>query len=224
MYPIRNTAIRLALIFGFIVVATQFFVKIKDVNTKLFKWLVSFLVFIFILGVLNSTKLNDISDFSTTYISKLTSYHDIKYVWGGENKRGIDCSGLMRMALVDTLITHGLLDRNLYLIWKAFNLWYYDLSAKAIMHGYDGKTFKVFDSLSIKDIDHSKLSIGDMAATDNGVHVLAYIGDKKWIQADPTRGKVTIDHSSSKAPWLDTKVCIVRWKLISDKISKLKDK
>jgi len=34
------------------------------------------------------------------YCDSLRSYRDTRYVWGGENQLGIDCSGLVRRGLV----------------------------------------------------------------------------------------------------------------------------
>lgn len=36
-----------------------------------------------------------------TYVDELRRYEGSRYVWGGENRRGIDCSGLVRRALIN---------------------------------------------------------------------------------------------------------------------------
>lgn len=214
LYPIRNTMIRILLIGGFLLILLQLFYKLYTISVRGFQLAMvgSCLTLCLALSI-SSTKI-DREQLSKTYVSNLNEYKDIQYVWGGESKRGVDCSGLMRMALVDALVSSGLQQRNLYLLCLAAEYWLNDLSAKAILNEYDKKTSALFSAKSINDVDHSKLKIGDMAVTTNGVHVLAYIGSQLWIQADPTRHKVTLDHKDNKAPWLGTKVTLVRWTIL----------
>jgi hypothetical protein len=52
-------------------------------------------------------------------------------------------------------------------------------------------------SKSINALDHEKIMPGDLAVTQNGVHVLAYLGERSWIEADPACKKVIIENVPS---------------------------
>ena len=54
-----------------------------------------------------------------------------------------------------------------------------------------------------------------MAVTSNGVHVLAYVGDSTWIEADPSAlvgYKVVQIKAPTSNAWFNTPVHIVRWR------------
>jgi len=64
-------------------------------------------------------------------------------------------------------------------------------------------------------LDHTRLLPGDLAVTTNGIHIMAYLGGNRWIEADPVAARVI----SAKAPsdeigWFDTPMRIVRWSLL----------
>jgi hypothetical protein len=64
-------------------------------------------------------------------------------------------------------------------------------------------------------LDHATFQPGDLAVTDSGIHVLAYLGDQTWIEADPGVEKVILAKSPSQDnAWLSSPVKIVRWKLL----------
>jgi hypothetical protein len=44
----------------------------------------------------------------TAYVASLRSFEGTRYIWGGENKRGIDCSGLVRAGLIKASWQQGL--------------------------------------------------------------------------------------------------------------------
>ncbi len=51
-----------------------------------------------------------------------------------------------------------------------------------------------------------------MAVTEDGVHILAYLGDKVWIEADPIYKKVIkVSIPETDNPWFNTPVYILRW-------------
>jgi hypothetical protein len=71
--------------------------------------------------------------------------------------------------------------------------------------------------LLINSIDSSKLLPGDLAATADGVHILAYIGDKKWIEADPTERKVIVVATPERINyWFGVPVYILRWQQLAN--------
>jgi hypothetical protein len=156
-------------------------------------------------------------DFNTdklrvSFVSSLESYQGCMYYWGGENRIGIDCSGLIRKSLIMANLKRGFLTFNGGMVRNAIWLWWNDASARHMKCGYDGKTKLLFIATSINELDHSKLKPGDFAVTGDGSHCLAYIGENKWIQAEPGAGKVIIKPSpDDEMGWYTTKVHIMRW-------------
>lgn len=119
------------------------------------------------------------------YTKCLQRYEGTPYVWGGENRWGIDCSGLVREAMIDANLTTGLRTLNPKPIRTAFMMWWDDCSAKALRDEYRRFTIRLFEAKNINTIIGSSLSPGDMAVTADGGHVLAYLGSNTWIEADP---------------------------------------
>lgn len=74
------------------------------------------------------------------YVQALKRYEGTKYVWGGEGKRGIDCSGLMRCGFIDANIKQGFSTFNPSLLREGFSLWWNDCSAKALKEEYQQRT------------------------------------------------------------------------------------
>ena len=143
--------------------------------------------------------------FRELYIKNLRSFEGTSYFWGGENFIGIDCSGLPRKSLINSYFYTGQLQ-------KALSTWWYDSSAKALGENYRDYTKKIASFESLRKMDYTMLEAGDMAITANGVHVIVFLGDERWIQADPAQGKVTIENPhTTKSSWFDVKVNIVRW-------------
>ena len=49
--------------------------------------------------------------------------------------------------------------------------------------------------------------------TVNGVHVMAFLGDRQWIEADPDIGKVVIVQVPERTnPWFQETFKILRWR------------
>lgn len=145
------------------------------------------------------------------YLRQLSLYEGTPYVWGGENRLGIDCSGLVRNALINANAHLGITRGNPRALRTALNLWWYDCSAKALRDQYHDLTMPVFSAQAINTITNSLLMPGDIAVTAGGVHVLAYLGDKQWIEADPSIQKVVILSAPSENVWFTVPVDIMRW-------------
>jgi hypothetical protein len=100
--PVRAAAYRITLCaYPFVLFSGLFFV------IRL-KWLKTLFAMFFVLPILGFC-LSGTSDFDRdrlrqNYIKALLGYEDVKYVWGGENSFGIDCSGLVRIALSDAML------------------------------------------------------------------------------------------------------------------------
>lgn len=149
------------------------------------------------------------------YVRALKSYNNTTYIWGGENKLGIDCSGLIRCALVDANVTYSLTQANPAALREGLWLWWHDCSANALKEQYQGKTRPLFAARAINKIDPAALQPGDMAVTADGLHVLAYLGEQTWIEADPTvsrLGRVIQVTTPTTNGWFDRSVHLMRWR------------
>jgi hypothetical protein len=150
------------------------------------------------------------------YIDSLKTYHNTKYIWGGENHWGIDCSGLVRQGFIRANLSRGLKTVNAAPIRKGLLMWWFDASAVALKDGYQQWTKPLFAANSINEIDLKQLLPGDLAVTADGVHVLAYLGDGRWIEADPGIRKVIIVNvPEPNNGWFQMPVKIVRWQELS---------
>lgn len=49
----------------------------------------------------------------------------------------------------------------------------------------------------LRNLDTTNLTPGDLAITTNGRHVMVYLENGKWIQADPDPFKVTIGNPNT---------------------------
>jgi hypothetical protein len=94
---------------------------------------------------------------------------------------------------------------------KALELWWYDCSARALRDEYRGFTSRLLTAQSINSIDSARLPPGSIAVTSDGIHILAYIGDARWIQADPGLGKVVEISVPADNKWFKVPVQLVRW-------------
>lgn len=154
------------------------------------------------------------------YTAALRDYADTPYIWGGETRRGIDCSGLLRRALMDANLREGLQTFNPRPLRQAFSLWWHDCSAKAMRDEYRGWTTRLFTAPQLNDLDDSRLQPGDIAVTTGGQHCLAYLGEQTWIEADPSAlvgDKVIQVKVPSKNAWFSTSMHILCWRQLADK-------
>lgn len=76
---------------------------------------------------------------------------------------------------------------------------------------YRDLTIPVFTAASINSITNSSLLPGDIAVTASGIHVLAYLGNQEWIQAEPGLMKVITLSAPHENEWLNKPVHIMRW-------------
>ena len=126
-----------------------------------------------------------VSSLQQRYTQALGRYEGTRYIWGGENRRGIDCSGLVRQGMVDATFHEGLTTLNGRLIRHSLAMRWYDCSAEALRDGYRGFSVKLGEAMALDQHDHTMLQLGDFAITSDGVHALAYLGNETWIEADP---------------------------------------
>jgi NlpC/P60 family len=150
------------------------------------------------------------------YIRALHTYLGTNYVWGGENRWGIDCSGLVREGMIQANLQQGMTTFNPALVRQGLAMWWFDLSALALRDGERGWTNRLFRSPSINSIDLTKLLPGDLAATVDGQHILAYAGQNKWIEADPGYNKVmVVTVPDLDNLWFHVPVYTLRWQQLA---------
>lgn len=149
------------------------------------------------------------------YCQALRTFRGVPYVWGGEGLLGIDCSGLVRQGAIWGQLKYGLSSLNGGPIRNALSLWWNDCSAEGMRDGFSGLTHLRFKAESISTTDDSRLRPGDLAVTVDGVHVLAYLGERTWIEADPNLHKTTEVTLPTSNAWFQVPVVIVRWEFLS---------
>ncbi len=149
------------------------------------------------------------------YVAAMERMKGSPYVWGGESRRGIDCSGLPRRGLRDALWETGMENGNGEAFRKWAEQWWFDTSAKALGQNYRGFTRPLGISGKLRDLDCDHLMPGDLAVTADGRHVMVYLHDRKWIQADPMASKVIIGHAQrDQNPWFTSRVTMHRWMIL----------
>jgi hypothetical protein len=150
------------------------------------------------------------------YCAALKSYMGCHYVWGGQGYFGIDCSGFVQKGMMDALATRGLTTFDPSLLRDSLSLYWHRTTAKVIGEGFAGRT-AVTTCTSLNALDYALLQPGDMAVTAVGDHVMAYLGNRMWIAADPGAGKVTtFTIPEPKNAYFFTPMRIVRWKTLAE--------
>jgi hypothetical protein len=209
-FPIKFASLRLLLVLGVLGLwlgALLLFWRVKLVRA------IVLIAMLFTVALLASPgREYSRRDLRSRYVAALQTYDATPYVWGGESRRGIDCSGLVRRGLIDANLRTGIATLNPTLVRTALSLWWHDASAKAMMEEYRGATRKLFSVSSLNALDDSQLMAGDFAVTSNGVHTLAYIGNKTWIEADPGPMRVIKVRVPSRNAWFSMPMQIMRWR------------
>jgi hypothetical protein len=185
-----------------------------------FRWLRNSLIASTLIGLvfisLPARDLPPSESLRTDYVAALRRFEGTQYVWGGESRRGIDCSGLVRCGLMEATFRRGIHNLDPGLVRYALSLWWNDCTAKVLGEGNGGATADILDIPSINQLDHGKVLPGDLAVTANGIHIMAYLGDEKWIEADPSIMRVIqVSVPSADNAWFSTPMKIVRWRLLS---------
>ena len=212
VYPVSNTTLRLAtiacillLVVGLVAFNWQhrwLKIALASVTTVL-------LAFLLLPG-----RKAQVPALQQQYLESLRRYEGVRYVWGGENRFGIDCSGLVRRGLMNTLVSESLSTVNPALLRQGLFIWLNDCSARALGDGHLSLTTSVIESDSINQIDPTQIQAGDFAVTADGIHVVAYLGGTEWIEADPDAKKVLRLTTPSTNSWFDTPVKVMRWTLL----------
>jgi hypothetical protein len=153
----------------------------------------------------------DATKLRMNYVRALSGYEGTRYVWGGENRVGIDCSGLVRKALIVADGRQGIVTLNPGLARESLSLWWHDCSAQALGEEYRHRTRRLFSAPSLNSLDYSQIMPGDIAVSANGIHTLAYLGGQTWIEADPSVGRVVKVQAPAENVWFSQPIEILRW-------------
>jgi hypothetical protein len=153
------------------------------------------------------------------YVAGLRRYEGVNYYWGGESLKGIDCSGLVRCGMMNAMAWRGLVTCDGGLFRQALTFWWHDVTARSLGEQTGGITTLVTEAHDINTLDHTKILAGDLAVVADGIHVMAYLGDGVWIEADPGIGRVITAHApSADIDWFRARARIVRWRILSSPI------
>lgn len=214
LYPIRNTLIKLGILLFMVILwfCLLYLLYSKRKPRILFLGLTAAG---FLFCCMPSRQINE-NKFRQQYVRSLSFYDSKPYMWGAENFLAVDCSGLIRQGYIDGSVIYGLKTFNGALVREAVLLWWYDSSAKAMRDEYRSQTKQITKAPSVNQLDHGKILPGDFAVTQNGAHCLAYLGEGRWIQADPTPNQVTISVVPTESSnWFKQPVYIMRWSALN---------
>lgn len=210
-YPVRTGTTRLLLLCGLValwMIALVIFRQRRNVLMTLLAGAGLITAVAFLPG-----RMTDPAGLRAEYVRSLQDFKGTAYIWGGENAIGIDCSGLIRCGWMDANLRIGLRTLNPHLIRQAARIWWQDCSAQELSAGYRDRTRFAGMTTAINRLDYAYLQTGDVVVTESGVHTLAYLGDRNWIEADPRAGAViTLQAPVAGNPWFEEPIKIIRWR------------
>lgn len=139
------------------------------------------------------------------------NYEGVEYVRGGESSRGIDCSGLIRRAYIDATLATAWRDASPAHLRRAINWWWRDTTAREFENKPPVNGRRLAETAHLHGPLPASLRPGDVAIVAAGAHVLLYLGDNRWIQADPSEHRVVVnDAAKDDNIWLDGSAVLLR--------------
>lgn len=215
VYPVRTQFFRTAILVTFASILACLFIIFW--RHKRLRWLPIACPALVLLFLTLPGRPTDPAALRQAYTTTLRRYAGTRYVWGGEGFFGVDCSGLLRAALIDAHAWESVRTLNPALARDAFRLWWHDASARDLLEGGHGLTTQLSSNrpLSLKDTPTDGLLPGDFAVTADGSHVLAYAGLDRWIEADPYVLKVIEIDPHTDPNWHNIKVLPCRWRCLA---------
>jgi len=118
----------------------------------------------------------------------------------------------VRRGLIDTNLRLGVQRFSPLALRRAASLWWHDCTAQALGDPATGWTHAVIEARSINELPPERLQPGDLALVGNGAHIMAYLGDQAWIEADPEKQRVLIVHVPANSQWFTMPTQVVRWR------------
>lgn len=157
------------------------------------------------------------------YVRRIHSFGNTLYIWGGESHVGIDCSGLVRIALLEAMAERSFVEGNARLLESAWRFWWRDMTARCMLNRKYGYTRPIGHAKrlslpgSTQMMAGEVLKEGDLAVTDNGVHVLVYTGKGCWTEGNPDDGRVVTNKAAgSSRAYFNMPVTLLRWSVLDD--------
>jgi hypothetical protein len=209
VYPVRTEYFRTAIPLGFLGILACFAIILW--RHRVWRWIPVAFPAALVLFLLLPGRPVDRAALRTAYVNQLQSYEGVRYVWGGENWLGVDCSGLVRAALVDAHFHEAIRTFNPALARQGLWFWWHDSSARGMSDGYQGRVTRVAAAIPLQDLPPDLLIPGDIAVTADGSHVLASLGAGRWIEADPYTLRVIELGPNVESGWWRMKALPCRW-------------
>jgi hypothetical protein len=206
--PYRTSLVRLALLGLWLLMTLSLVVLLWPRKT----WRNLLLITLALLGLFAvlPERPADTARLRQRFVRHLQTYDGVRYIYGGENHLGIDCSGLVRAAMFRALVDEAVCGVNPALLRAALTLWWRDTNALQLGKGGKGLTLSIGDGLPLPMRAAPNLRPGDLAVTTSGSHVLGYLGETRWIEADPDVARVHIVDLQT-SPIAGQEVLLVTW-------------
>jgi hypothetical protein len=154
----------------------------------------------------------DREELRRAYVEALLRYEGTAYVYGGEGRAGIDCSGLPRAAMIEADCSLGLRRMDAGLLREALSIWWHDRGAGAMGEDGDPNAVVVRREGPLSAVA-GELAAGDIGVIRGNTHVIAHVGGDRWIEADPEPMRVVI---RPRPPGEPLAIRLVRWRQLAD--------
>jgi hypothetical protein len=117
--------------------------------------------------------------------------------------------------MIDAMVTRSVKDANPALLRLALQTWWNDTTARAMGEAGSRQTMTVGSGASINALDPAQLTPGDLGIVEHGLHIMAYLGNGEWIEADPTIGRVVrMTPPVKDNGWFASPVVVARWQIL----------